>query len=115
MSDKNQEPQTKSKIRPSTIVSKEEPRPLDEPKVGPPVDVNGDITPITRQPISAITAQKWQHMNIIQLHSQLEILEKRFFHAQQCGSEAIAMQLERGINDLKLLIIERTPKEIKLF
>jgi len=101
------------KIRPNTIVSKTQPR-IDEPKVGKPVDVNGDITPITRQPIPQVDAADWDNMNITQLQEQLSILEQRLLYVQQFGHSSMLTPLEQGINQLQVLIFTKTPDEIKL-
>ena len=73
-------------LRPNTIVDIKVPERENDPKTGPPVDVNSDITPITRKPISQVMADQWQDMNIMQLHQQLDILQERFLSAQSCGN-----------------------------
>lgn len=106
--------QTPVELRPTTIVSKVSPLPADEPKVGKPVAVDGDITPITRQPITQVNAGDWDTMNVSQLHEQLLVLEKRMMYAQQSGSIDMTNQLLRGINHLRGLIHLKTPDELKL-
>jgi len=101
------------KLRPNTIVSKTTPK-ADEPKIGKPVDVNGDITPITRQPIPQVDAADWDNMNITQLQEQLNILEQRLSYAQQFGHSSMLTPLEQGINQLRILLILKTPDELKL-
>ena len=102
-------------LRPNTIVDVKIPERENDPKVGPPVDVNSDITPITRKPISQVTADQWQDMNVMQLHQQLEILQERYLSAQSCDNIQIAEQVNRGILQLQLLINLKTPDEIMLF
>lgn len=114
MSDEKEKEEVTPVLRPNTIVSKVEQRPIDEPKQGPPVDVNSDITPITRQPILQVDASNWEKMNVMQLHNQLEVLEQRFLYAQQLGHEQIINQLNLGLLQLRLLIYQKTPDEIKL-
>ena len=111
----SEEKKEKPVLRPNTIVDIKVPERENDPKVGPPVDVNSDITPITRKPISQVTADKWPDMNAMQLHQQLEILQERFLSAQSCGNIEIANQVNRGILQLQLLIHQKTPDEIKLF
>jgi len=106
--------QTPVELRPNTIVSKVSPLPADEPQVGKPVDVNGTITPITRQPITQIDASDWDTMNVSQLHEHLVILEKRLMYAQQIGHYDMTTQISRGINQLRGLIHLKTPDELKL-
>ena len=111
MSDEKQE---EPKLRPPTIVQKVEPVLEGEPKQGKPVDVNGDITPITRQPVTQIDAGDWDAMNVAQLHAQLLVMEKRHMYAQQIGHIEMTTQIERGINQLRALIHLKTPDELKL-
>ena len=101
------------KLRPNTIVLKTKPK-ADEPKIGKPVDVNSDITPITRQPIPQVDAADWDNMNITQLQEQLTILDQRLLYAQQFGHSSMLTPLEQGINQLRILLILKTPDELKL-
>ena len=115
MSDEKEEKQDQPvELRPNTIVSKVEQVREDEPKHGKPVDVNGDITPITRQPVTQVDAGEWDTMNVSQLHSQLLVLEQRLIYAQQIGHGDMTAQLNRGINQLRGLIHLKTPDELKL-
>jgi len=102
-----------TKLRPNTIISKTTPK-ADEPKVGKPVDVNGDITPITRQPIPQVDAADWNNMSVAQLQEQLSVLEQRLLYAQQFGNSSLVIPLEQGINQLQALLILKTPDELKL-
>lgn len=113
MSDEKQK-EDKPELRPPTIVQKVEPVLEGEPKQGKPVDVNGDITPITRQPVTQIDAGDWDAMNVAQLHEQLLVMEKRLMYAQQIGHIDMTTQLIRGINQLRALIHVKTPDELKL-
>ena len=103
------------KLRPSTLVAKETKDRVDEPKIGPPVDVSGDLTPITRQPITSIDSSDWNKMSLEQLHEQLNVMETRLLYSQQLGNEALVTQVLAGVNQLKLIIINQTPDELKLF
>ncbi len=111
----SKEKEEKPVLRPNTIVDIKVPERENDPKVGPPVDVNSDITPITRKPIAKVMADQWNDMNVMQLHQQLEILQERYLSAQSCGNIEIANQVNRGILQLQLLIHHKTPDEIKLF
>ena len=111
----SKEKEEKPVLRPNTIVDVKIPERENDPKVGPPVDVNSDITPITRKPISQVMSDQWPNMNIMQLHQQLEILQERYLSAQSCGNIEIANQVNIGILHLQLLIYQKTPDEIKLF
>lgn len=80
------------------------------PKAGPPVDVNGDITPITRQEVPQVDATQWSDMNAAQLTNQLSILEKRLNFARQIGHQEMATQITRGIIQLQVLIQKAATK-----
>jgi hypothetical protein len=111
MSDNNnKEPE----LRPPTLVAKEKKDRPDEPKVGDPVDVNSNLTPITRQEVHEVTADQWDKMSVPQLHDQLHIMENRLLYAQSLGHDDLYKQVLAGVNVLKALIIQRTPDEIKL-
>lgn len=61
------------------------------------VSVEGDITPITRQPISKITPERWGEMSASELHSQREIMCNRYYAAIQAGLLNGAQTLQAGI------------------
>lgn len=111
MSEKNEK---EIEIRPSTIVSKEKKDKPDEPKTGTPVDVNSNMTPITRQEVKDVFGDQWEKMSTSQLHDQLYIMENRLLYAQSLGKEDMYQQILAGVNRLKSIIIEKTPDEIKL-
>lgn len=102
------------KTRPPTVVTKQDTLPIDGPRAGKPVDINGDITPISRQKVSAVDATAWQDQSVSELHEQLHTLEQRAMYARQHGNYAIVTQIERGINELRQLIHQKTPDELKL-
>lgn len=104
-----------TKIRPTTIVDKDVKTSPDVPKIGDPVRVDDDITPITRQPIKKVNATEWNKMSLQQLRAQLDILEQRLFYAEQHGNPEMIKQLKLGITQLALLLKQKTPDEIKLF
>lgn len=101
-------------IRPPTLVEKQKNDKPDEPKAGDPVDVNSNLTPITRQQVDDVFADQWEKMSVSQLHNQLHIMENRLLYAQSLGKEEIYQQVLAGVNRLKSIIIQKTPDEIKL-
>ena len=101
-------------IRPPTHVEREKKDRPDEPKAGDPVDVNSNLTPITRQQVDDVFGDQWEKMSVPQLHDQLPILENRLLYAQSLGKEEIYQQVLAGVNRLKAIIIQKTPDEIKL-
>ena len=111
MSDENEK---EKELRPPTLVEKQPVGPPDEPKVEPGVDVSGNLTPITRKEVEQIDAVNWDNMNLAQLHHQLTILEQRVLYAQQYSNIDMVTQIERGINQLRVLILKKSPNELKL-
>lgn len=61
------------------------------------ISVEGDITPITRNPISKITPQRWNEMSVSELHAQREIMCNRYYAAIQAGLLEGAKTLQAGI------------------
>lgn len=61
------------------------------------VSVEGDITPITRQPISKVTPDRWSGMSASELHAQREILVNRYYGAMSAGFMDGAKTIQAGI------------------
>ena len=101
-------------IRPPTLVEKQTKGRPDQPKQGAPVDVNSNLTPITRQEIGDVFGDQWEKMSLEQLYHQLDIMEQRLLYANSLGKEEIYRQVLLGVNQLKAIIIRKTPDEIKL-
>lgn len=59
--------------------------------------VEGDVTPITRQPISKITPERWSEMSASELHSQREIMVNRYYGALAAGLLDGAKTIQAGI------------------
>ena len=111
--EQQEEPQV-TDIRPSTIADSQDTFATPQPKAGTPVKVDGDITPITREPITQVDADMWEKMSLAQLHEQLLALERRLLYAQDIGHIDIVNQIQRGVNQIKAVIKKKTPTEIKL-
>lgn len=78
------------------------------------VPVDGDITPITRQPIESVDANAWSKMAAGELFDQKAILEKRRILAASCGSDAMLKEINRGIRILEELIKNHKDDEVTL-
>lgn len=61
------------------------------------VSVEGNVTPITRQPIAQITPDRWATMSASELHSQREILCNRYYAAINSGLLDGARTIQAGI------------------
>ena len=68
------------------------------------VNINGDLTPITRQKIETVTAERWTEMNNSELHDQRIILNNRMNMAYNSGQAAVAQQIQAGINTIEALL-----------
>lgn len=68
------------------------------------VNINADITPITRQKIEQVTPDKWHEMSIDKLWDQRIILNNRMIKASQAGYAEIAKQVQVGINAIDALL-----------
>ena len=58
---------------------------------------DGKVTPITRNPISKITPERWSEMNANELHAQREIMCNRYYGAMQAGLMDGAKTIQAGI------------------
>jgi hypothetical protein len=66
------------------------------------VPVDGDVTPVTRQPIDHINAEDWTKMNVSDLHKQREILRARYYQALSVGIPA--QTIEQGIRTIDAIL-----------
>jgi hypothetical protein len=68
------------------------------------VNVSGDITPITRQPIDKVNAEGWNNMTVSELHQQREILQRRYWQAMGAGLVGGASTIDQGIKIIDMLL-----------
>jgi len=68
------------------------------------INVNADVTPITREPIEQVDASDWSTMSIPDLNAQLATLQKRYNYALHLGNPDLVKQLKRGIDHLMLIL-----------
>jgi len=71
------------------------------------VNINGDITPITRQKIEKVSPENWGKMDINALWDQRIILNNRSVMALQAGHAEIAKQLQVGINTIDAILQQK--------
>lgn len=109
------EEEKQTELRPTTIVDRDVAVNPDIPKTGDPVRVDGKLTPITRQEVKDVNAHQWDKMSLQQLRAQLDVLDQRLFYATQHGNPEIIKQIELGIYQLRLILQQKTPDEIKLY
>lgn len=70
-----------------------------------PIDVNGNITPITKQPVESIDAAAWPKMNNSELLDQRMALQNRLNIVQSSfGHPDTIMQMQRGLQHLDQII-----------
>lgn len=79
------------------------------------ISVQGDVTPITRQPVQAVTANEWNTMTMNQLHSQREILVQRYYGALSAGMLQGAQTIQMGIMTIDAKLEELGDSEIEGF
>jgi len=75
------------------------------------VNINGDITPITREKIGQITPEKWHEMNDEALWEQRITLSERVMKANQAGHAGMAQQVQAGINVIDAILRQRALKD----
>ncbi len=68
------------------------------------VNINADITPVTRQKIESVTPEKWGEMDINMLYDQRIIMQERVVKSLQAGHAEIAKQVQQGLNSLDVLL-----------
>ena len=68
------------------------------------VDVNTNITPTTREEIKQVSPEKWNTMSTYELVDERTILSNRVNMAYQCGSEEIALQIQKSINHIDAIL-----------
>lgn len=66
------------------------------------VNIEGDLTPITRQPVDRINAQSWGNMSIQELLNQRDILQVRYYRALGVGVNTDA--IKEGLKMIDQLI-----------
>lgn len=75
------------------------------------VNVNGDITPISRKKIENLDSMKWPDMSISELTDQRIILNNRIMQASASGNLGIVQQLKRGLFYLDELMVEKSSRD----
>lgn len=71
------------------------------------VPVNGDITPITRQPIDQLDSSQWETMTDGELIDQRQSLYTRMMLAQSMGQPQLVPIMKQGLMFLDRLLKER--------
>lgn len=77
------------------------------------IDVNSNLTPITKQTVPEVTGLDWNKMSIPELYDQLSILQTRYYYMLQQGKSHIADQIHAGIVQLETLITIRQTEEMQ--
>lgn len=75
--------------------------------INKPIDVNSNISPITKQPIQEIRADKWLKMSTSDLFDQKLILESRLAIANRIGNFSLMQQIQMGIDQIHAIINSR--------
>ena len=67
------------------------------------VNVNGDITPVSRQPVNQITGGEWEDMSLSLLHEQRNMLYTRLSTAASICPQAMPT-IRQGIAQIDAII-----------
>lgn len=78
------------------------------------IDVNGDVTPITRQPIEQVDAADWSDRSVAELARQRVTLQNRLAYCQQHGSMDMIKALKMGITQIDLVIKSKHNNDVGL-
>lgn len=76
-----------------------------------PVNVNSDITPITRKPIDQIDSSEWDQLTTRELVDQRVALQQRMMLIQTMGRADLMAEMKRGLTRLDLILKERGENE----
>lgn len=68
------------------------------------VNVNGDVTPVTRVKVETVSPEKWMDMGIGELFDQRVILADRMIKAHQAGHAEIGRQILGGISQIDAIL-----------
>ena len=71
------------------------------------IDVNGSITPISKEEIVAVSAQDWNNLPITELFDQLATLQNRRIMLLSMHKGDFVAQIEQGIAQLEQVINAR--------
>lgn len=77
------------------------------------VNVNGDVTPITRKKVEMVDSSKWDKLSVTDLHGQRAILAQRLMLAQTHHPE-MAKMIQMGLTHIDLLISTKSTDESTL-
>lgn len=75
------------------------------------VNVNGDLTPITRRPIDKINATDWEDMSFEALSHEYTKLTNRIELANRMGRADMVNQMNKGLRYLLQIIDKKRPTE----
>ncbi|KKN44122.1 hypothetical protein LCGC14_0696490 [marine sediment metagenome] len=88
--------------------------PNDPKYTDKPISVDANVTPITQQPVESIDADQWANMGPRELQNQLFALQQRYYAAMSMNQTDIAKQIQKGLNNLTLLL-KRHPENTERF
>jgi hypothetical protein len=78
-----------------------------------PIDVNSDVTPITKTPVKQVTSDEWNETNLTELHDQLMTLRSRYNAMLNMEKYDIAKQIQQGIVQLEATIKQKNAEKYK--
>ena len=73
-----------------------------------PIDVNGDVTPITKQPIEQVDASSWPELSLSDLYDQRTALQTRINMVYaNSGHPDTIIQMKRGLASIDYFISQK--------
>lgn len=72
-----------------------------------PIGVHEKITPITKQPVLEVQANRWHEMSVVELYDQKSILDHRCAIAAQLGNTALLEQIRVGISRIECILRQK--------
>lgn len=72
------------------------------------IDVNGDVTPYSKEPVPKVNAGTWHTASITDLWEQMSVLNARYLAAAQMGKQEYMIPIKQAMAQLEQAIKYRT-------
>lgn len=71
-------------------------------------DINGDITPFSREPVPQINSDVWGTASLTDLWEQMSVLNSRYIAVAQMGKTEYMLPIKRAMAELEQIIKMRS-------
>ena len=68
------------------------------------VNINGDLTPISHEPVYKVNSAEWTNISLRKLLEQRDVLNQRLAYAHQCYNPTVIAALQRGIAQINAIL-----------